>query len=118
MYVNFANNGHVVSSFAVEWNGGETDRTKEISEGQTASIDLSRYAAVLPNGTSCWARAYPVAAPNHDSGDNFNVQSGGTAYYELRGSAVRLYFEYHGIRADAEGDAEADAPSEPVQPSA
>jgi hypothetical protein len=95
MFVNFANNAHCVSSFAVEWNGGESDRTKEIGEGETATIDLSKY--VLADGTPCWARAYIVLGPNHDSGDNFDKQDTGTAYYELKGSAAFPRFAFHGI---------------------
>lgn len=98
MYVNFKNSGEFVSSFAVEWDGGESDRTKEVAKGQTATIDLSKYT--LADETSCWARAYIVAGPNHDSEDNFNYdkESGLTAYYELYGSAVRPRFRFNGIR--------------------
>ncbi|MDX6696963.1 MAG: hypothetical protein QOE65_360 [Solirubrobacteraceae bacterium] len=98
MYVNFKNSAHCVSSFALEWNGGETDRTKEVKEGDTATIDLSNYAK-LADGTSCWARAYVVAGTNHDSEDNFNydLHSQLTAYYELVGSAAHPRFKFNGI---------------------
>jgi hypothetical protein len=111
MWAHFTNNSQTVSSFAVEWNGGQTNRTGQISETESASLDLSAYAAILPLGTSCWARAYPVLAPNHDSRDNFNVQTSGTASYEMVGGPGDLEFRYHGISSEESSDAESAAPA-------
>jgi hypothetical protein len=85
MVVRFTNE-LMASAFAVEWDGGETDRTPVEGPGGTAEMDLDKYT--IPPGTSCWARAYVVAGPNHDSGDNFNYAPGPgpVPHYLLGGS--------------------------------
>lgn len=74
MWVRFCNAGSYDASYSVQWDGGETDRTRVVQESgpgpdMTASIDLSAYANV---GSSCWARAYIVGGKNHDSESNFS----------------------------------------------
>ena len=69
--VQFTNNGAFVCSFNIQWDGGETDRTEELQAGQSAFMDLRPYHKQIVHGTSCWARAYIVLGPNHDSGRNF-----------------------------------------------
>jgi hypothetical protein len=93
MRVRFTNQGEFVTSFAVEWNGGETDRTPEQAGGTTATIDLDKYQ--IAPGTSCWARAYIVAGVNHDSQDNFNYNPGPQAipHYTIYGGASTPHFQ-------------------------
>ncbi len=97
MYVRFANQGEFVTSFAVVWPGGGTDRTKVIPKYEETTIDLSIYK--LPDGTGCWARAYITLGPNHDSEDGFtyNEQSQQTALYELYGTVFAPRFQYNGL---------------------
>ena len=96
MIVNFTNDAMVQSSFSIQWNGGETDRTAVTSKGDTGSIDTSLYN--IPNNASCWARAYVIAGPNHDSGGNFTFQpDGATVTYILTGNLLTgLGFECYG----------------------
>lgn len=73
MTINFENHAEVVTSFSIQWNGGETGRTGEVSAGMSSSIDTSSFN--IPDGASCWARAFIEAGPNHDSGDNFTFHA-------------------------------------------
>jgi hypothetical protein len=73
MWVRFQNAGTYEASYAVDWVGGQTDRTRVVPRGlpgsyHTASIDLSAYANV---GSPCRAIAYIVAGPNWPSGATF-----------------------------------------------
>jgi hypothetical protein len=91
MTVLFNNNGGFDTSFSVQWNGGQTDRTPVITAGTSTTIDMSKYN--VPNGASCWARAYIVAGPNHDSGDNFNYNPNGSQVtYSIDGATVNPSF--------------------------
>ena len=81
--VTFINTCGANSSFAVEWDGGESQRTAVLQIDQQASIDTSNTNA--PAGVSCWARAYVQGGPNHDSGDNFN-NGGPNVTYNLSGT--------------------------------
>ena len=78
MKVTFVNSAAADSSFSVQWNGGESNRTPVLMSGQNAYIDMANTSA--PEGTSCWARAYVQGGPNHDSGSNFNVGSSNVTY--------------------------------------
>lgn len=70
-WVRIQNGGAYEASYSIQWNGGETDRTRVVPSQapggsmMTASIDLGAYANV---GSPCWARMYVVAGPNKDSG--------------------------------------------------
>ncbi|MEO6215414.1 MAG: hypothetical protein ABIO86_05250 [Sphingomonas sp.] len=69
--VQFTNHGEFVCRFNIQWDGGETDRTDELSAGQSVFVDLQPYHKQIHRGTSCYARAFIVLGPNHDSGRNF-----------------------------------------------
>ena len=89
MKVTFINNAAADSSFAVEWNGGESGRTVVLAANGSATIDMGNTSA--PSGTSCWARAYVQGGPNHDSGQNFNVGSDDVTY-RLTGGVDNVSF--------------------------
>jgi hypothetical protein len=95
MIVEFSNQCFdTLSSFAVEWDGGETART-EIIGNTTATIDLSTYN--IPDGKSCWARAYVQLGPNHDSGSNFTYHpNGNSVTYTLTGTVDSTSFSCDG----------------------
>ncbi|UOQ73037.1 hypothetical protein [Hymenobacter cellulosilyticus] len=78
MIVVFVNNCVADSSFSIQWNGGQSNRTAVIQYGQSVSIDTS--TVNIPNGTSCWARAYVQTGPNHDSSDNFTFPTNEVTY--------------------------------------
>ncbi|HEX8075287.1 MAG TPA: VCBS repeat-containing protein [Thermoleophilaceae bacterium] len=98
MRVKFVNKFSGLCRFSVQWNGGQTDKTRLLrafNAGQqhevgippdTEEIDLSSYG--IPTGQSCWARAYAVTV--HDSGSNFNYdpRSTQTPCYTLSDSYV------------------------------
>lgn len=92
--VEFHNRAGFASSFRVEWDGGECppDRTEVITAGGVAKVDLREYG--VPEGTSCWARAYVQGGPNHDSGDNFNYgeDDSSTASYSITGTTLNPSF--------------------------
>lgn len=95
MLVKFIQNGGFVSDFSIQWNGGESGRTGFLSEGQSATVDTENLK--IPDGESCWARAYIVAGPNHDSGDNFTFHEGaGNVTYTLAGSTSNPSFSCFG----------------------
>ncbi len=90
MWVQFNNQAAVESSFSVQWNGGESGRTKTLGEGQSDTIDLSTSAGIPTDPQGCWVRAYPAMMGNHDSGENFTYDpndSGGVTY-DLFGDAI------------------------------
>ena len=103
MQIVFQNHSGADSSFAVEWNGGQTGRTPVISAGQSTTLDMSSDSYSTPDGTSCWARAYVQAGPNHDSGDNFTYRtnSTGVVVYTLTGGVDNPSFSMTGGAAAA-----------------
>jgi len=95
----FHNTAGFNCTFNVQWNGGESPRTSETSNGETACMDISTLS--IPDGTSCWARAFIDAGPNHDSGGNFNYSvNGGSATYSISGATIDPSFNGP-ITADA-----------------
>lgn len=90
--VTFHNGGAFSTSFSVQWNGGQTGRTGVIASGDTITVDLT--AIRIPANESCWARAYIIGGPNHDSGDNFNYSAsdGSTAIYTITGGTLTPSF--------------------------
>jgi hypothetical protein len=95
MVVNFTNHGGFVASFSIQWNGGESGRTGPTDVQETVSIDTS--SLNIPDGESCWARAYINAGPNHDSGDNFTFhQNGGLVTYTISGTTFDPSFSCDG----------------------
>ncbi len=90
--VAFHNGGAFSTSFSVQWNGGQTGRTNVVASGDTINLDLT--AIAIPENTSCWARAYIIGGPNHDSGDNFNYSStdDSTAIYTITGGTLNPSF--------------------------
>ena len=88
----FHNNAGFATSYSIQWNGGETGRTEMTTNGKTITMDLTRIS--IPEGTSCWARAYVQGGPNHDSGDNFNYSRGdtSTAVYTISGGTLNPSF--------------------------
>ncbi|HYH08512.1 MAG TPA: hypothetical protein VEK11_15760 [Thermoanaerobaculia bacterium] len=88
----FHNNAGFATSFSIQWNGGETGRTEMTTKGDTITLDLTRIS--IPEGTSCWARAYVQGGPNHDSGDNFNYSRAdtSTAVYTISGGTLNPSF--------------------------
>jgi hypothetical protein len=93
MTVYFHNNGAFSCSFAVRWNGGESNRTGPINGGDSAQIDL--YPNNPPVGTSCWAIAYINGGPDHASGDNFGAGNSNVTY-NISGSASNPSFSCEG----------------------
>ena len=87
--VTFINSCAADSSFAVEWEGGESGRTSVLMAGQSTSVDTSKTTA--PAGISCWARAYLQGGGNHDSGDNFN-NGDPNVTYDLTGTLFNPSF--------------------------
>ena len=73
MQVQFYNEGYFVCSFSIQWNGGQSERTNEVEQGDNATIDTTNLG--IPDGTSCWARAYIVDGSNHDSSENFTFHA-------------------------------------------
>jgi hypothetical protein len=90
--VHFFNNGGFVCNFSVQWDGGESLRTPELSNQQSAEIDLTTLTNLKPN-TVCWVRAYIVAGVNHDSGRNFTYDSNTTVEYTLSGTTINPSFD-------------------------
>ena len=92
MIVTFVNDcDYAVSSFSVQWNGGESDRTRLLTpNGDSAFIDMSQTKA--PTGESCWARAYVQMGPNHDSSQNFTVGDPDVTY-TLTGTVDKPSFD-------------------------
>jgi hypothetical protein len=88
----FHNNAAFDTSFSIQWNGGQTGRTEMTSGGNTISLDLTRIS--IPEGATCWARAYVQGGPNHDSGDNFNYSRAdtSTAVYTISGATLTPSF--------------------------
>lgn len=88
----FHDNGGFCTSFSIQWNGGQTGRTGIVCLGQTVAMDLTRLN--IPDGTSCWARAYIQGGPNHDSGDNFifTRSDTSTAVYTISGGTLNPSF--------------------------
>ncbi|MEO8378339.1 MAG: hypothetical protein ABI779_01625 [Acidobacteriota bacterium] len=88
----FHNNAGFDTSYSIQWNGGQTGRTEMTMNGKTITLDLTRIS--IPEGTSCWARAYVQGGPNHDSGDNFNYSStdASTAVYTISGGTLNPSF--------------------------
>ncbi|MGH8510997.1 MAG: hypothetical protein ACREU9_03585 [Gammaproteobacteria bacterium] len=58
--------------------------------GESNTIDLNDQN--VPKGASCWAKAHPVGANNHESGDNFDYGGVSAAQYTLTGGALNLSF--------------------------
>ncbi|RON06247.1 hypothetical protein [Pseudomonas brassicacearum] len=90
--VEFHNRAGFASSFSVQWDGGETNRTNVITAGGVEKINLRTCG--VPEGTSCWARAYVQGGPNHDSGDNFDYREGDSsiASYSITGTTLNPSF--------------------------
>ena len=90
----------VMSAFAIEWNGGNSARTAVIGFGESVTIDTEdpqQEGEKIPDGTSCWARAYVQAAPNHDSSDNFTYHAtAGPVEYTLTGTLDDTSFSCQG----------------------
>jgi hypothetical protein len=88
----FHNNGGFATSFSIQWDGGESGRTEMTTNGDTISMDLT--VLTIPDGTSCWARAYIQGGPNHDSGDNFTYAAAdtSTAVYTISGTTLNPSF--------------------------
>jgi hypothetical protein len=88
----FINSGAFICAFSVQWDGGESQRTPELQNGQSFTLDLTKNK--IPENKSCWARAYIVAGPNHDSGRNFNYvgKNRNTIEYTITGSVFKPSF--------------------------
>jgi hypothetical protein len=91
--VKFYNNGGFACSFSVQWDGGQTDRTGTVLANQSSGIDMTNY--VIPENTSCWARAYINGGRNHDSGRNFNFVRANkdTVEYTITGGVATPSFD-------------------------
>ena len=91
--VKFYNDGAFTSAFSIQWNGGQTDRTEPVVADQTTSLDLTQYN--IPEGMSCWARAYIYGGPNHDFGRNFNYarNNASTVEYTITGGVDTPSFD-------------------------
>lgn len=90
--VEFHNRAGFASSFSIQWDGGETPRTEVITAGGVAKQDLRELG--VPEGVSCWARAYVQGGPNHDSGDNFDYRNADSsiASYSITGTTLNPSF--------------------------
>jgi hypothetical protein len=78
MIVHFNNDGSFECCFSVQWDGGQTDRTSEVGMGNSGGgVDVDLSNAGIPDGTNCWARAYIIDGPNHDSADSFTYHANG-----------------------------------------
>lgn len=90
----FYNNGGFECNFSVQWDGGETNRTSETYNLQSATIDLNQVTNI-PEGASCCARAYIAAGVNHNSGRNFTYSksSTDTVEYTITGTTLNPSFD-------------------------
>jgi hypothetical protein len=94
-YAVLTNMGAFVTRFSIIWDGGETDRSDELAIGQSVTIDLKPYHKQVHRGTSCCARAYIEAGPNHNSGRNFtfDVTEEAPVEYTISGSVFDPSFD-------------------------
>jgi hypothetical protein len=83
----FINDGAFECQFSVQWQGGQSDRVP-------ANLHLDLTLLNIPEGTSCWARGYIAAGPNHDSSDNFNYSAADkeVAVYTITGTTIEQSF--------------------------
>ncbi|MGI4870669.1 MAG: hypothetical protein ACRYFX_05755 [Janthinobacterium lividum] len=69
MTVHFQNEGGFTASFSIQWAGGETSKTAEISIRH--SISLEHQLNAIPVNATCRARAHILVGSTHTSEDTF-----------------------------------------------
>ena len=101
MTVHFNNNGAFECQFSVQWDGGETSRSSMVGMGNpNGGTDISMPGnGNPPDGTSCFARAYIVDGPNHDSRDAFIYHAdAATVTYSVSGTTYTSSFDCDGCQ--------------------